>query len=303
MTKAKSAEKPSAGLPPAGGAPAGRPSSHTLIKGAVLDSLACLPWVLKKTTLNFALIWLPIAAIVIALVNIAGFGGIPIHPLLADFDSGDGGLALKDGMMFSLRRFEYCFIMFIIPYFVYAFINKPEGRQTAGGRQTGAGESGSPVPEFWDFIAAGVWPLVKNHIKAFFVILVFFLLLIIPGIIKCLRLCFVTQAVFFNEGCLRQGKSALKASQDLTRGRLRAVALFTVYWLLFMTLCPLLLNSALSLLFFFGSGWLWIDIIKDSIAYGAGFYLSCFSLVLMTQFYFHMLKEKAREGALPAGQA
>ena len=105
------------------------------------------------------------------------------------------------------------FAVFITPYYVKQY-----------------NEQGSTEP-FKHFVRDNVTALVINHIKKFLLIFLYTLLLVIPGIIKCLRLTFVTQTTFFDKDSKEGRQSALKASQDLTKGFL--FPLFLVFVSLF----------------------------------------------------------------------
>ena len=250
--------------------------SWSIIKEVWVESLRCTPWVFKKLTLSFGLVWLPIIIVVTILLNLFGFGEFPIHPALSHPTI---NFSIKDGLYSGFHLFELCFTIFIVPYFVYAFIKK---------------EKGESVIKFRDFIAETVFPLVINHIKTFFVIFAFFLLLIIPGLIKVLRLFFVTQATFFDEDCLKKQKSALKASHSLTKGHLGTLILFMLLYFVFIIAASALsaIPAALLAFSFEAAGEIASSSAKDIVIYGADFYEKSFSLILTTQLYFALSKAK-----------
>ena len=274
------------------------PGEWSVFTEVFRESLRSAPWVFKKATLNFGLIWIFFAAPAIILINYFGLGDFPAFPALESILSerlsshsgaGRGGpFSVKNMMLFNIHLLELCFIIFIVPYFVYAFINKEKGRDAV---------------KFRDFAAATVFPLVINHIKAFFVILGFFVLLIIPGVIKYFRLAFVTPATFFDEDCLKKRQSALQASSELTKGHFWKVVLFFLSIFLLSLVFSALASLTGGLLFlpFKGMSLLAAESGTDIFVYGCNFYKTCFVLTASTHFYFALVKIKDRRKAASSG--
>ncbi len=222
------------------------------------ESFKCLPFVFKKTTLNFASIWFPLAILCIVTMKMQfpdTSSGAPIEAYITQI--------LKMG----LNLIGHCFIIFIVPYYVFVFLNKKKNKSTVN---------------FWDFLSENMFPLVVNHIKTTFTIICFILLLIIPGIIKALQLALVTQATFFDEDYKNDKISALKASKQTTKGFLTGILLL-IGFTLTLHLISKPLFSILKIVF---SEQMIPVVFIDVAVFLTTFYISCFSLILMTQTYF-----------------
>lgn len=167
-----------------------------------------------------------------------------------------------------LVSFSGVFTIFIIPYCAF---NQEFGK----------------TQPFWTFVGENVWPMVWNYIKAFFIILLFCLLLIVPGIYKMIRYIFLAETVFFDRLYKQNSLSALKAADRTTRGFFWLALLFIILFFVLHFLVTALLEGAL---FFLPE----LALIKSLVLFVVSFYLSCFLLLLKVQFYF-ALKEKRGE--------
>ena len=170
----------------------------------------------------------------------------------------------------SLVLLSKVFTVFMIPYYAY---KKSQGL----------------VPPFWIFIKEAVWPVVINHIKAFFVILCFCLLIIIPGLYKMIRYTFLTETVLFDSFYRKESRSALKMADKTTRGYFMLIVFFTL-----LTLC---LNLCLKIAEGLVAGQLFFLplFIKSILVLITGFYMSCFILLFKCQFYFELKKQRKEE--------
>ena len=227
-------------------------------------------WALKKLTLTFGLIWLPFSALVLFS---AGF-------LLSGFP--------LDSIKLSLSLFEKCFTIFLVPYFAYKFLQNKEGVS---------------VESFNDFLAETIVPLIIASIKAVFVVIGYLCLLIVPGIIKGLRLSLLTYTVFFDPRVRGQRISPLKAAQETTKGAL--LSILGVYLVLGLTGKVL----AKLLLFALKLGVTDEDIFltasAETLTYFFEFYWRSFEYVFITCFFLILQKrtEPARGGIQTGAKA
>ena len=172
-------------------------------------------------------------------------------------------LSEQNFMILALVFLSKAFTVFMIPY--YAF--KIRFQKTR---------------PFWVFIGETIWPVVLNSIKAFFVILLFFIFLIVPGVYKAFRLTFLVETVFFDK-LYKEGGSALKFADKSTRGYFWSVVFCVIFgyvltgivsWINFSFL-PSFLNQSLSLI---------LDL-----------YISWFAVLFKTQLYFEIKKRRGDE--------
>ena len=222
------------------------------------ESFKCLPFVFKKISMNFAVFWFPIVATIIALLP---------------YGSDSIGLYIRQTILIGLLLMEHCFMIFIAPYYVFVFINQNASRST---------------PNFWDFLSENMFPLVINHIKTTMTILLHLLLLIIPGIIKTLQLSLVTQSTFFDERCKNGKISALKISQETTKGFLCGISLLIVI----TSILPFVLKPIYTKLMAGYSEQITLVNLIEMSQFITTFYLNCFGLILMTQAYFVLKRYK-----------
>ena len=154
---------------------------------------------------------------------------------------------------------SHAFTAFIIPYYAYK-------------------SSQGAVPKFWDFIKENIWPMVLANIKAFFIILLFLILLIIPGFYKMARLAFLAETVLFDKA----PSSTLKQAQYNTKNYFWAVVLLIIgpitIGFLISSLAELILLSSFKPLKLMG-------FILD-------FYIGCFFLLWKCQFFFEIKKQR-----------
>ena len=159
-----------------------------------------------------------------------------------------------------LISLSFLFTSFLTPYYCYKY--------THGG-----------PPPFWGFVSNTAKPVFFANIKATFVILFYFLLLIVPGIYKIIRLFFVTESVFFDK---EENKSFLKKADKTSQ---------SYFWILFVFVflfCFILGSSE----YFFSS----VLKISGLLSFGVyllfSFYLSCFMFLWKTMLYFEIKKAK-----------
>ena len=158
------------------------------------------------------------------------------------------------------------FTVFIIPYLCFKHSQK------------------ASLPKFWTFIKDNIWIMVLAHIKAFFVILLFLLLLIIPGIYKAIRFTFVTETVLFDKQA--QG-SILKQANFNTRPYFWKIVLFLLlYWLSSLIFGWLLQSMLVSSGFNIFIAWIYFILL---------FYVKCFYLLWKVHFFFEIKKEKGEQ--------
>ena len=213
------------------------------------------PWVLKKLNSSFAFYYLSFAIICLFLAYTFWF---------------PPGFELARYVMPSLFvMVGMAFAVFLTPYYVRQY-----------------NEQGSTEP-FKHFVRDNVTALVVNQIKKFLFILLYSLLLIIPGIIKCIRLTFVTQTTFFEKTGQEGQLSALKASQDLTKGFFWPLCLTLVSVFLGITGVSMLLKFILKLILA-GSNNPILSLINDGFGLTMDFYFHNLALIFMTQLYFSL---------------
>ncbi len=164
----------------------------------------------------------------------------------------------------ALDLLAMAFTAFIIPYYAYQ-------------------HSQGAVPPFWSFIRDTVWPVVLNQIKAVLVVLLFFLLLFIPGLYKMIRYTFLVESVFFDPLYKKGPLSALKAADKTTRGYFWLVALFLIFYVFF----SFFVSAVIGLLAFLIPVFL-----SKALIFIVDFYLSCFFLLLKAQLYFELKKQR-----------
>ena len=238
------------------------PGQWDAVFSAFQHSLRSLSPVFKELTWLFGRIWFPLSAVAFFSVRytLPGFSMNLVN--------------------MSLSAVEACFTIFIVPWLTYRLIQKGKGLE---------------AETFKVFLAETITPLILNSLKAVCIILGYTLLLIIPGVIKALKLMLLPYTVFFDRGPMQPGQksSMIKATQETSKGCL--TVLFFVFVLGF-PLAELLAGGAFALFFsvlpkenpFFGG-------LTDTCVYLFDFYFRSFKYVVLTHFFF-ILKE--REGAL-----
>ena len=214
-------------------------------------SLKAGPFVLKKVSVYFGFYFLALSFLLL----------LSLQSYL--FTEGHSGLSSEKLIQGGLVFFSKIFTVFMVPYYTFKYNGEGANKK------------------FWDFIRDNIWPLVINHIKAFFVILLFLLLLIVPGIYKIIRLTFLTETVFFDEKYKESSVSALKQADKVTRGRFWLIICFFIIWIGFNILFSLIPLDFLPYP------------LKSFFLLIINFYMSCFLLLVKTQFYFELKKEKA----------
>ena len=165
----------------------------------------------------------------------------------------------------ALLAIASLFTAFIVPYYAFKY-------------------SKGSVPKFWDFIRDNIWPLIFAYIKAFFVVLLFLILLILPGIYKGIRFSFLTETVLFDK---KASKSMLKQADSNTRGYFWQIILFLIVSGIFGFILKMILKTTSA---FLGSHMfiIWINLIL-------AFYIQCFVLLWKTHFFFEIKNKKGEE--------
>lgn len=224
-----------------------------------------MPFVFKKITVYFGIYFIVLVIIALfVLDNVLPFS------LLEENTETTIGLTTA---VFNL--FCHTFTVFMIPYYAYKYDNKVMG-----------------VKPFWTFIGETVWPVVINQIKALFVILLYCLLLIIPGIYKSIRFSFLTQTVFFDDMYKQGGKSALKTTQNMTQG---------YFWLIVLLV---ILNTALVFVLAGVVGPMILELLSTqssfipqvimlSFWFFFNFFMYAFIVLFKNQFYFVIKEHRA----------
>ena len=177
------------------------------------------------------------------------------------------GLAVGPGAIhflpMSLLWVGKAFVIFMAPYYVGKYCQKAE------------------ITPFWPFIRENVWPLTFNHIKSACWILLYLILLIVPGLYKAIRYSFVTQATFFD----KKQKSALQASSQTTKGFFWPLAVLAVLSLIFPVLLNFLIKKG-AFLSFLPS--IWQKIFSGELHIIVSFFWDCFYLSFLTHLYFEL---------------
>ena len=225
-----------------------------MIFRSLKQSFKLAPAVLKDTTLYFGIYFLIPGCILLAVFEPSSLSqGLSLGPASIQNLLGPGMLLLSS-----------LFTVFIVPYYTFKY-------------------SQGSAPKFWDFIRDNIWPVTLAHIKASFVILLFLLLLILPGLYKAIRLHFLTETVLFDK---QTQKSAVKQADLNTRG---------YFWkiILFLTLSSIiggLLTIPLKIIAFFNP-----NLFLSLLDFIVGFFLNCFFLLWRIQFFFEIKKKKGEE--------
>ena len=239
----------------------------------------------------------------------------------------------RTGLSLSMVLAGTAFAVFITPFHVFKF-NERAGHflpATPPGLQSG--------DSFWDFVSENVTALVLAHIKTFFVLLLYFLPVLIyaavywtmgglaghffagafpkillillfppfllPGLVKLVRLSFVTQAVFFENRLADGGptdggpadsgpppaarSSALKASARATKGFFFPLAAILILVSLTGTGLSWLCNQGLGA-FFGEASAAGLIALNTLLTVAVSFYIKNLILIFLTQLYFSLKK-------------
>lgn len=225
-------------------------------------ALKTSPIILKILSLNFGFYFLGLSFLIFFLFSV----------FFPEYSSAQGSsfLSLDAILVFALLRFSKAFNIFIIPYYAYKE------------------EYNSSVPDFWDFISRTIYPIVIAHIKAALLILLFLLLLIIPGIYKSIRFTFLNETVFFDS---EKAGSNLKKADQSTRSFFWPLVLFLFLFFLFSAFFVYGGNQLFPLLSLPG---LLFSVLKLVVS----FYVSCFLILWRVLFYFEIKKFKGESISL-----
>ena len=222
-----------------------------VLKPAFGQTLKSCPFVFKKITVYFGL---------------AFFLGSTLLYVLAYFlNLSQINLGFQQLFFLSLPlSLAHIFLAFMVPYYAYHY-------NTSSG------------PDFWDFIGRKVWPLVLSQIKALFVILFFFLLLIVPGAYKAIRLMFLSETVFFDK---KEKGSYLKKASRSSQGYFWLSVLFFLFMVLVSALSQALSMQAIKI---------WLFTFPSLILL---FYVKSFIILFKNQLYFQIKKDRGEEISL-----
>ena len=213
--------------------------------------------ILKSLSLKFGFYFLGLSFFIFFIFSV-------FLPEYSNMQNSRSFLSLDAILVFSLLSLSSAFNIFIIPYYAY--------KETYN----------SSVPDFWDFISRTIYPIVIAHIKAILLILLFALLLIIPGVYKKIRFSFLNETVFFDS---EKAGSNLKKADQSTRSFFWPLVLFLFLSFLFSAFFVYGANQTISFLnlpvFLF-----------SSLKLVVSFYVSCFLILWKTLFYFEIKKLK-----------
>ncbi|MBC6415631.1 MAG: hypothetical protein GDA46_04485 [Bdellovibrionales bacterium] len=211
-------------------------------------SLEIAPKVLKDISLYFGFYFLAFCVFLIILFSFSNYD-----------------LNFKFTFLNGLFVFSKVFTVFMIPYYCYVYTYNQR------------------VP-FWNFISENVSPAILAHIKAFFIILFFLILLIIPGIYKTIRFSFLNESVFFDK---ERSGSALKKADQASRSYFLPLLGFLILKTFFT------IFTIPSLLKFFSSfNSIFLVNLNLFIFIVIIFYLACFVNIWKTLFYFEIKEAK-----------
>ena len=234
-----------------------------LIFIAFKKALKTSPIILKILSLNFGFYFLGLSFLIFFLFSV-------FFPKYSNAQGSISFLSLDAILVFAVLSFASAFNIFIIPYYAYKEVYN------------------SSVPNFWDFISRTIYPIVIAHIKAILLILLFTLLLIIPGVYKKIRFSFLNETVFFDS---EKADSNLKKADQSTRSFFWPLVLFLFLSFLFSTFFVYGGNQTISFLslpvFLF-----------SSLKLVVSFYVSCFLILWRTLFYFEIKKFKGESISL-----
>ena len=226
-----------------------------LLISSLKQTIQSSPFVLKEINRYFGFYFIGGSLVVLFIFNRYFPGQEAGFSALSSFTP----LSLVQMALIFLSR---VFTVFMIPYYAYK-------------HKKGA------IQPFWIFIQETVWPVVLNHIKAFFIILFFFIFLIIPGIYKAIRYTFLTETVLFDD-LYKQGTfSALKSADKTSRGYFWLIVFFFILQFAFSAL-PNIIKIPSSFPLFVASGLVFI----------VKFYFSCLMILFKTQFYFELKQRR-----------
>lgn len=220
-----------------------------ILRSAWKQSLQSTPFVFKKINKAFGFYFLAGGMLVLCFLSLTVF-------------SGTQGFALP-WVTYAFLFFSKMFTVFMIPYYAFECSQKN-------------------VPAFWAFIKKTVWPVTIAHIKAFFIILLFLFLFIIPGLYKMIRYAFLTETVFFDGTHKEASFSALKAADHITKLYFWWITLFVTLSILTSVLFDLLVQTLVFL----------PPLVKACVGLVLKFYVSCFLLLYKVQLYFALKKRK-----------
>lgn len=220
-----------------------------ILKPAFQQTLKSLPFVFKKISLYIG-IWFFLLSSLFFFLN-KDFSSEQLSDILK--------LVYLYAPFFIVLHF---FHIFMISYYSYCYNNGLN-------------------PSFWKFISNKIWPLIIAYIKAIFTVLGFMLLLVVPGLIKSVRLCFLIETVFFDK---KTEVSFLKKTIQNSKGYFRISAFVIVLVSLSLMLDDILnkISPSKSILYS----------IFITVLY---FYVRSFAILFRNQVYFQIKKEKGEE--------
>ena len=184
----------------------------------------------------------------------------------------------------GLIFFAHVFTIFMIPYYAYKY-NYVYGADKAYKRDYNHEDENNrtEIRPFWTFVSENVWPVVMSQIKAFFVILLFLLLLVFPGIYKSIRYTFITHTVFFDNLYKQDRLSVLKSADRTSRGYFWLIVFF-IFCRYFVTF---VVDKTVDISFFsFPLS------VTNSLSFIFNLYLSWLFLLFQTQLYFEIKRHR-----------
>ena len=224
------------------------------------------PFVLKNITKYFGFYFIGFSLIVVFFVSTSLSGQETEHTTTMIY-------LTEMSLLFS----AHVFTVFMIPYYAYKY------NYVYRGNNASKYDNKADIRPFWTFISETVWPVVINQIKAFFIILLFLLFLLIPGIYKSIRYTFVTHTVFFDD-LYKQGRlSVLKSADKTSRG---------YFWLIvFLIFCMYFFTFLLAKLVDISFSFFPLFVI-NSLSFIFKLYFSWLIVLFQSQFYFELKKHR-----------
>ena len=212
------------------------------------------PWIFKKITFTFGIVWFPFVAFVF-------YFFYKSIPEVSDLQS--------KTLQIGLNYLEHAFTVFIVPFFVASQYKVTKN--------------------FKDFLTENVTPFVITYIKATFIVLAYSLLFLVPGIIKAIRFVLLPQTCFFGDSHKKDSTTLLKACSAVSQGYL--FSLFSVFFF-GLPFLGILLSFGLKGLLFFLFDSAHLELIANLAICVFSFYWGTFIYIAITHFFF-IIKAKS----------
>ena len=268
-----------------------------LIKDSFIQALKKLPWLIQKNILL-------IPAFIVLEVCYFQF--------LLPMESNE---IIRTLARFSFSMLQWAFLIFLIPFQLY---------------NQGAGALGKSLLQFQAFLARSIWPVIIDPIKAFFIILAYFILALILGsitfaliyfggfekttssgllimgiggffagvfvlmsVIKAMQFSFIPMVIFFSRKYIEEKKSSLTLSVQVSRGLPFILILYWGAYSFFVSY--LLINKVILNLFSAESGWLFTD---GPLAVGVMSLINIISVIHSCAFCYFIYTDKDKDNSI-----